>query len=285
MNTEVPIMPNPKVVLITGASSGIGEATAIRLKITGYTVYGGARRIERMKGLEEQGIHILKLDVTDDASMVECVERIMAEQGRIDILINNAGYGSFGAFEDVPLSEAKSQFEVNVFGLARLTQLVLPSMRTNGYGKIINISSMGGKIYEPMGSWYHASKFAVEGLSDCLRLEVKGFGIDVIIIEPGGIKTEWEEITADHLLKASGNGAYKKLAEMSSKLLETSAKQGSPPEVIAKTIVGAINARRPKTRYTAGAGAGIILFLRRILPDKAFDWLIMALLHRVNRMP
>lgn len=275
-------MPNPKVVLITGASSGIGEAAAIRLMRAGYVVYGGARRVERMKNLEEQGIRILKLDVTDDASMIEGVERIMSEQGRIGILINNAGYGSFGAFEDVPQSEARSQFEVNVFGLARLTQLVLPYMRANGVGKIINISSMGGKIYEPMGSWYHASKFAVEGLSDCLRLEVKKFGIDVIIIEPGGIKTEWEDIAIDHLMKVSGSGAYRNLAAMSAKLLATSRKQGSSPDVIAKTIERAILARNPKTRYAAGAGAGIILFLRRVLSDKGFDRLMMTLLRRVK---
>src|SRR5215217_4048985 len=161
--------------LVTGASSGIGEATALKLQGLGFTVYGAARREDRLQELAAEGIRPLAMDVTDEASMSAGIERIIADAGRIDVLVNNAGYGSYGALEDVPLDEARRQFEVNVFGLARLTQLVLPHMRAQRDGYIVNVSSMGGRIWEPFGSWYHATKFAVEGLSDSLRVEVAPF--------------------------------------------------------------------------------------------------------------
>ncbi|MGG3572265.1 oxidoreductase [Bacillus gobiensis] len=266
-----------KVVLITGASSGMGEATAIRLNKAGYIVYASARRNERMKHLEEQGIHILKMDVTDDVSMVQAIETITNEQGNIDIIVNNAGYGSYGALEDVPMSEAKYQFEVNLFGMARLTQLVLPYMRKNHFGKIVNISSIGGKIYEPLGSWYHSSKYAVEGLSDCLRLEVKDFGIDVIVIEPGGIKTEWGGIAGDNLLKISGNTAYGELAKKYRNFFKDGT-GGSEPDLIAKIIEKSISVKRPKTRYAAGFGAKPFLLIRKILSDRLYDrfWMFVV---------
>src|SRR5262245_3128222 len=160
-----------KTALVTGASSGIGEATARKLHQLGYTVYGAARRLERMKGLEDEGIHLIQLDVTAEESMKAAVERILAETGQIDVRVNNAGYGSYGAVEHVPMSEARYQFEVNVFGAARLIQLVLPGMRERRSGTIVNMSSMGGKIYTPLGGWYHGTKFALEALSDCLRME------------------------------------------------------------------------------------------------------------------
>jgi short-subunit dehydrogenase len=197
-----------KVALITGASSGMGKSTANILHSQGYTVYGAARRTDEMNDLKAKGIGVVSLDLTNDASIVEAVNTILNIEGRIDILINNAGYGSYGAVEDVPLDEARRQFEVNLFGMARLTQLILPTMRKQQSGRIVNISSMGGKIYTPFGAWYHATKHAVEGWSDCLRLELKEFGIDVVVVEPGGIKTPWGEISAENLKKASGNGAY-----------------------------------------------------------------------------
>ena len=197
-----------KTALVTGASAGIGEAIAQRLLADGYRVFAGARRVQRMAGLAEAGAVTLALDVTDDASMVAAVDRIMAEAGRIDVLVNNAGYGSYGSLEEVPLAEARRQFEVNVFGLARLTQLVLPAMREARSGAIVNISSIGGKIYEPFGAWYHASKFAVEGFSDSLRLELEPLGIRVIVIEPGSIESEWSGIARDNLLQNSGSGSY-----------------------------------------------------------------------------
>lgn len=177
------------VVLLTGASSGIGYDVAPLLVRYGYTVYGAARRVEKIEELASEGVKTLILDVTDEASMEAAVQQIIDAEGRIDVLINNAGYGSYGAIEDVPIDEARRQFEVNLFGLARLTQLVLPHMRAQGSGRILNISSMAGRITSPLGAWYHATKYALEAFSDALRMEVEEFGIDVVIIEPGGIKT------------------------------------------------------------------------------------------------
>ncbi|MFD7291563.1 oxidoreductase [Streptomyces sp. NPDC059863] len=262
-----------KTALVTGASSGIGEATAFKLQELGYTVYGAARRTERLHKLAETGIRPLAMDVTDDASMQAGIEKITAETGRIDALVNIAGYGSYGALEDVPLDEARYQFEVNVFGAIRLTQLALPHMRAQRSGTVVNITSMGGKIYTPLGGWYHGTKFALEALSDCLRLEAKPFGIDVVVIEPGGIATEWGAIAADKLEKSSADGAYAAQAGVvaSSLRSEANATRNSPASVIADTIGKAVTARRPKTRYVKGFGARPLIALRRILPDRGFD--------------
>ncbi|TWP53340.1 oxidoreductase [Lentzea tibetensis] len=268
-----------KVALVTGASSGIGESTAVALQDAGYTVYAAARRVDRMSSLAARGIKVVKMDVTDDSSMVSGIAQIIDESGRIDVLVNNAGYGSYGAFEDVPLSEGRYQFEVNVFGLARLVQLTTPHMRAQGSGKIVNVSSIGGKIYEPLGGWYHSTKFAVEGLSDSLRLELKPFGIDVVVIEPGAIKTEWAGIAVDNLMKTSGSGAYASQAKALASFFSR-ATDGSEPSVIADVIVRAVKARRPRTRYAAGYLARPILFLRRVLPDRAFDAMFLSMIRR-----
>jgi short-subunit dehydrogenase len=262
-----------KVVLVTGASSGIGEATARRLAGRGHTVYAAARRVDRMSALAEQGIQVAALDVTDDSSMIAIVDKITAEAGRIDVLVNNAGYGSYGALEEVPIEEGRRQFEVNLFGLARLTQLVLPQMRQRGDGYIVNISSMGGKIWEPLGSWYHAAKFAVEGLSDSLRAEVSGFGIKVVIIEPGNIRTEWGRIAAENLQQTSAAGPYRKLAELVGAGLRgaDTMSMSSGPEVVADAVAKAVQSRRPKTRYPVGGGARLILLAEKVLPDRGFD--------------
>jgi NAD(P)-dependent dehydrogenase (short-subunit alcohol dehydrogenase family) len=272
-----------KTALVTGASSGIGEATAMQLHELGYNVYGAARRTDRLQRLATRGIRPLSMDVTDDDSLRAGVEQVVAETGRIDVLVNNAGYGSYGAIEDVPLDEARRQFDVNVFGAMRLTQLVLPYMRAQRSGTVVNISSMGGKIHTPLGGWYHGTKFAVEALSDCLRLEVKPFGIDVVVIEPGGIKTEWGEIAAEGLLKASGSGAYAGQAKAMARSLGADASRGltSPPTVIANAIGKAVTARRPKTRYAVGFGAKPLIGLRRLLPDRAFD----AVIARATALP
>ncbi|MFI7067380.1 oxidoreductase [Kribbella sp. NPDC050124] len=265
-----------KIALVTGASSGIGEATARKLHGLGFTVYGAARRVDRMAQLAADGIRPLAMDVTDEDSMRAGIDRILAESGRIDVLVNNAGYGSYGALEDVPLSEARYQFEVNVFGAARLIQLVLPGMRAQRSGTIVNISSMGGKIYTPLGGWYHGTKFALEALSDCLRLEVKPFGIDVVVIEPGGIRTEWGGIAADNLRKVSSEGPYAGQAEVMADSMdsERADRRTSPPSVIAEAIAKAVTARRPRTRYVVGFAAKPLVTLRRILPDRAFDYTI-----------
>jgi NAD(P)-dependent dehydrogenase (short-subunit alcohol dehydrogenase family) len=265
-----------KTALITGASSGIGEATALQLAELGYTVYAGARRIDRMSDLADRGIRTRSVDVTDDGSMVALVETIIADTGRIDVLVNNAGYGLYGALEDVPIEEARRQLEVNVFGLARLIQLALPQMRAQRDGYIVNISSMGGKIWEPLGSWYHASKFAVEGLSDSLRVEVAEFGIKVVIIEPGTIRSEWSGIAADKLEATSANTPYAKQAKRVGAGLR--AADGLPiasgPEVVAEVIAKAVQSPKPRTRYPAGGGARGMLMAERILPDRGFDRLI-----------
>ncbi len=262
-----------KTVLITGASSGIGEETVKALLAVGYTVYAGARRVDRMSGLSQAGAHLLTLDVTDDASMTTAVQTILHEAGRIDVLINNAGYGSYGALEDVPPEEARRQFDVNIFGLARLTQLVLPTMRARRSGRIVNVSSIGGKFGEAFGSWYHATKFAVEGLSDSLRMELHPFGIDVVVIQPGATHTEWDGIARKSLLKYSSEGPYREGANSHAKLMEIGHKGSipKPPSVVARTIVQAVQAKKPKTRYVTGGMAGPMLFMRRVLSDRAFD--------------
>lgn len=268
--------PSPTIALVTGASSGIGEATARRLADDGFVVYGAARRIDRLEPLAAYGIVPLAMDVTDEASMTAGIDRILSERGRIDVLVNNAGYGSYGALEDVPLEEARRQFEVNVFGAARLMQLVLPHLRAQRSGTIINVTSMGGKIYTPLGGWYHATKFALEALSDCLRLEVAPFGVDVVVIEPGGIRTEWGAIAADGLGATSGAGAYADQAEAVAATLggEGNSRFASDPSVIARAISKAASAGRPRTRYAVGFGAKPLIGLHTALPDRAFDAVI-----------
>jgi NAD(P)-dependent dehydrogenase (short-subunit alcohol dehydrogenase family) len=262
-----------KTVLITGASSGIGKATTQKLLEEGYCVYASARTIAKLKPLAANGAEILELDVTQDESMKSGVDRIIRERGRLDILINNAGYGSYGALEDIPMEEARHQFEVNVFGLGRLTQLVLPQMREQSFGKIVNITSVGGKIYEPLGSWYHASKFAVEGLSDCLRLELQPFGIDAIVVEPGPIRTEWGSIAIEKLIQMSGHTAYAKAAQAGAKLLALSndKRVASEPEAIANTIAKALRAKHPKARYPSGTGAAFLVAFRTVASDAVMD--------------
>jgi short-subunit dehydrogenase len=269
-------MATKKTVLVTGGSSGIGKATAIYLAQNGYNVYSAARRIEKMQDLKTLGIKPIFLDIAKEESLVFCVEQILKEAGSIEVLINNAGSGYYGALEDMPISDAKYQLEVNVFGAARLMQLVLPTMRKNNYGKIINISSVGGKVTLPMGAWYHASKFALEGLSDALRKEVKPFGIDVIVIEPGGTKSEIMGLLTSYLMHVSGNTPYRSLAIGVSKMYAETEKNASDPVVIAKLIKKGIEANSPKTRYVGPTGAKILLFFRKILSDKMFDTMVMS---------
>jgi NAD(P)-dependent dehydrogenase (short-subunit alcohol dehydrogenase family) len=265
-----------RVALVTGASSGIGEATVRKLLAKRYVVYAAARRADRMAALKEAGAKIVALDLTDDTSIVRCIETIRGENGRLDVLVNNAGYGSYGALEDVPMEEARRQFEVNLFGATRLCQLALPMMRAQKYGKIVNVTSVGGKFGEPFGSWYHATKFALEGLSDCLRMETRPFGIDVIVIEPGAIRTEWGGIAGESLLKTSGDTAYGPYARKHAAMLSsaTTSNLPSPPEAVARIIARAIRVRRPKTRYPAAGRARLILFLTRWLSDRAMDRLM-----------
>lgn len=267
-----------KVALVTGASSGMGKSTAKYLLNHGYTVYGAARRLDEMKDMEEKGMGVISLDLTNDESIVKAVDTLLEKEGRIDVLVNNAGYGSYGAVEDISIDEARRQFEVNLFGMARLTQLLLPKMREQKSGRIVNISSMGGKIYTPMGAWYHATKHALEGWSDALRLELKQFGIDVVIVEPGGIKTAWGTIAADNLKKTSGTGAYAGYANSIADSLHDiySGNKLTDVDVLGKTIAKAASVKKPKTRYAKGYMAKFSIGARKWLSDRMFDRIISS---------
>lgn len=265
-----------KVMLITGASSGMGKVTAQHMNKLGWKVYATARRVERMKDLQAQGCETIAMDVTKDQTMEAGIDTIIRKEGKIDVLVNNAGYGSYGSLEDVPIDEGRYQFEVNVIGLARLTQLVLPHMRKAKGGKIINVSSIGGKFGEPHGAWYHGTKWAVEGMSDSLRMEVKQFGIDVIVIQPGAIITEWSGIAQQKLLETSGHTAYGNLAKKHANMLKKYDGQGSNPIVIAKAIEQACNASNPKTRYAVGKGAKMFLMVKKLLSDRGFDKMMLG---------
>ena len=266
-------MGESKVILITGASSGIGFDTAQALAKQGHRVYAAARRLELMEPLKAYGIEVVRLDVTDEESMKRCVDTVIQAEGRIDVLVNNAGYGYFGTIETVSMEEARRQLEVNVFGLARLTQLVLPQMRKQGRGRIINTSSIAGKMVIYMGGWYNVTKYAVEALSDALRMEVKPFGIDVVKIEPGAIKTDWGPIAAKHMRESSAGTDYEsagtRFADNMDWFYHTN--MLSKPSVIAKAICRAVNSRHPKTRYCRGRFSFVGLTAHALLPTRLFD--------------
>ncbi len=262
---------NP-VALVTGASSGMGKDIAGRLLAAGYEVYAGARRVDRMAGLDRAGARTLAFDVTVEQSIVEVVDRIGQTSGRIDVLVNAAGYGQYGALEDVPMEDARRQMETNLFGLARLIQLCLPMMRAKGSGRILNISSIGGKFALPLGGWYHASKFALEGYSDALRNEVRQFGIDVVVIEPGGIASEWESIAVDFARRVSGSGPY---GDMVTKFSGMQGRKAPPPSVVSDMVMKALGARKPAIRYSGGLASRPLLLLRRTLTDRMFDRVVM----------
>lgn len=268
------VSKDKKVILITGASSGIGLKTALDLLEQGHTVYGGARRVEAMKPITDAGGIALALDVTVDASMTAAVDKILTDQGRIDALVNNAGYGLYGAVEDVPMDRARAQMEVNIFGLARMTQLVLPHMRAQKAGRIVNISSVGGTIHMPLGAWYHGSKFMVEGFSNSLRVEVQDKGIDVVVVAPGAIQTEFFDVMGRQLAKAPEDSAYTELAQSVAQADQKI--KGSKPTVISKAIQKAILSPKPRTIYRAGQGSVAFYLLRRILPHRLFDRMLMA---------
>ena len=268
-----------KVILITGASSGMGKDSAIKLIKEGHKVYTAARRIEKMKDLEELGGFPIKMDVSKDEEVQNVVDRIIKKEGKIDVLWNNAGYGLYGAVENVAIEEAKKQFDVNLFGLANLTQKVLPYMRKEKNGTIINTSSMGGKMYTPLGAWYHATKHAVEGFSDCLRIETKPFNINVVVLEPGAIATEFGNVLYQPLLENSKNTPYEPLAKAIAKTTKESYEKpnaASPTSVISNTISKIVNSKNPKTRYRVGKYAKPMVWLRMYLGDTIFDKLLMS---------
>ena len=280
-----------KAVLITGCSSGIGRATARRLAASGWTVYATARRPESIADLEAAGCRTLALDVTDEASMVAAVRTIEETHGAVGVLINNAGYSQSGAIESVPLDAVRRQFETNVFGLARLTQLVLPKMRDQRWGKIVNLGSMGGKLVFPGGGWYHATKHALEAVSDALRFEVRGFGIDVILLEPGLITTEFGNAAAASMAEVGGPADAPEAAAAGDPYATFNATVGSVtqgayegpmrllgagPDKVAKVIEKAIGKRRAPTRVTITPSAKLSIFSRRLTPDRAWDAMMRA---------
>jgi len=275
-------MDKTKPVLITGCSTGIGRATALRLVGDGWKVVATARKPESIADLASAGCQTLALDVTDEASMRSAVEQIEAEHGSVGALVNNAGYSQSGAVESVPLDEARAQFETNVFGLSRLSQLVLPGMRKAGAGRIINISSMGGKLVIAGGGWYHATKHAVEALSDAMRFEVAPFGVDVVIVEPGAIKTEFGETAVSAMEKNDDTGPYTSFNRaMGQATLDAYEKGplkllGGEPDDVAKVIEKALKARKPKPRYKVTASAHMFVGTRRLMSDRMWDRFIGA---------
>ena len=273
-------MPS-KAVLITGCSSGIGHATALRLAQDGWNVYATARRPESIADLAEQGCKTLALDVTDEASMSAAVDAVTEAEGAVGVLVNNAGYSQSGAVESVPLGQVRRQFETNVFGLIRMCQLVLPGMRAQHWGKIVNISSMGGRLTFPGGGLYHASKYAVEALSDALRFEVRGFGVDVILVEPGLIVTKFGEVASGSVGAAVDDDTYGDFNRKVATLTEGAykgpmAKLGAGPEAVAKRIADALKAGRPKARYPVTPSAHLMITQRRLTPDRVWDLMMRS---------
>ncbi len=261
-------------VLITGCSTGIGRATAERLARRGLTVYATARRLESIEDLKASGCRTLALDVTDEASMSAAVRAVEDAEGAVGALVNNAGYSQSGAVESVPLDSVRAQFETNVFGLVRMCQLALPGMRRAGRGRIVNVSSMGGKLVFPGGGIYHATKHAVEALSDAMRYEVKGFGIQVVVIEPGLIKTNFADTVAGAMPEEEGPYAdfNRSVTEATSGAYEGPlARLGAGPEAVAQAISKSLSAKRPRTRYPVTASARLLLTQRALLPDRAWD--------------
>jgi len=267
-----------KTALVTGASSGMGKEIALRLIEDGFQVYAAARNTDKMEGLEKLGARLIRMDVSVDADIVAGVEMITNEVGGVDVLVNNAGFGLYGPVEEIRLDEARYQFEVNLFGAARLTQLLLPAMRQRKSGTIVNVSSMGGKIYSVLGAWYHATKHAVEGWSDCLRIEVAPFGIRVVIIEPGVIETGFGDAASASIIKRSASGPYGKLVKAVASSLKSTYGQGtgSPPSLIADVVSSAVNSKRPRTRYAAGKFAKMLIWMRLNLGDRLFDRIIVS---------
>lgn len=265
-----------KVILITGASSGIGLVTAVYLANKNYKVYGTARRFNEMTPIINAGGNAFKLDVTKEEDIINGVNYVIEKEGRIDVLWNNAGFGLWGAVEDISIERAKNQFDVNLFGLARITQEVLPFMRERKEGIIINTSSVGGRIYTPLGAWYHSTKHALEGLSDCLAYELKKFGIKVCLLQPGMIVTEFNDVMLENLQKNSKNSPYSKLNKAMINGIKKNIKNpiGSHPIVVAKCVEKIIISKRPKKRYLVGYGARSMLFIRNWFGDRFFEFVL-----------
>lgn len=267
-----------KTALVTGASSGMGKAIARRLIDDGYQVYVAARSLNKMTDLAELGAQPLRMDISRDEEIVSGVNTILSQTGGVDVLVNNAGFGLYGPVEEIGIDEARYQFEVNLFGAARLTQLLLPAMRTRGAGHIVNITSMGGKMYSALGAWYHATKHALEGWSDCLRLEVAEFGIKVVIVEPGVIETGFGNAASETIVKRSASGPYGHLVQSVAKAINKTYGHGtgSDPMVVADVVSLAVKSDNPRTRYAVGKFARLLIRMRIWLGDRLFDRIILS---------
>ena len=265
-----------KVILISGGSSGIGMQAAVMLAQKGHKVYAAARRLEKLEPLREYGIEPLQLDVTNEESSRSCVQAVLDAEGRIDVLVNNAGYGSLGPVECVSMEEARKQMDTNLFGAALLSKLVIPAMREQGSGRIINISSVAGRTPVLYGGWYNISKFAIEALSDTMRIDLKGFGIDVATVEPSGIKTPWGEIAAQHLEECTAGTCYEESARKEAAFFRKgySSNIMSPASVVARAITRAACSRHPRARYRPGTGASAMIFFHSVLPTRWWDALV-----------
>jgi NADP-dependent 3-hydroxy acid dehydrogenase YdfG len=269
-----------KAALITGCSSGIGHATAQRLLADGYRVYATARRPETIADLADAGATTLALDVTDESSMTAAVQTVVDAEGAVGVLVNNAGYSQSGAIESVPLDEVRRQYETNVFGLIRMCQLVLPGMRDQGSGTIINIGSMGGRLTFPGAGIYHSTKYALESISDSLRFEVRGFGVNVVLIEPGLIVTGFGDV-ASGSADAIADGPYTDFNRHVAKLTSDAytgpmSKLGGGPETVAATVARALKAKRPKARYAVTPSAHLMINQRKVTPDRLWDLMMRA---------
>lgn len=269
-----------KAVLITGCSTGIGRATAERLAQRGWRVYATARDVEKIRDLAGRGCELLPLDVTDEDSMRSAVSEVERREGAVGVLVNNAGYSQSGAVEEVPMEKVRRQFETNVFGLVRMCQLALPGMRRQRWGRILNISSMGGVLTFPGGGYYHATKHAVEALSDALRFEVAGFNVKVTVIQPGLIQTSFADAATGSMDAPEDGSADNPYAGFSAAVAKATRdnyergpllKLGGGPDVVAATIERALATDRPRTRYAVTPSAHIFIWLRRLLPDRAWD--------------
>ena len=276
---------SPQIILITGASSGIGYEAAKMLAQSGHKVYGAARRTERMESLRPFGVEPIALDVTSDSSAEDVIAKIISREGRIDVLVNNAGYGELGPMETTSLEDAQRQMDVNVIGLARMTRLVLPHMRQQHSGRIVNVASIAGHITFGFAGWYNASKYAVEALSDATRMEMKPYGIDVAIVEPGGVFSDWGVIAAEHLRKASEGTAYQDRAGRMANVFDMMYRRNpynlmTSAQRAAQHVCKAATSRHPKTRYAFGVGNASMRFLHTVPPDRWFDAIITTLFYR-----
>ncbi len=279
----VPVTTAREPVLVTGCSSGIGQAAAESLVRAGHIVYATARRPDTLAGIASLGARTLALDVTDEASMTAVVEQVVAEHGQVGTLVNNAGYGEYGTIEETDLDDVRRMFETNVFGLARLTQLVLPGMRAARRGRIVNIGSMGGRITFPLGGYYHATKYAVEAITDALRNEVRGFGVDVVLVEPGVTRSGFEEtISSSDALAAQDDSPY---AAMRTSVTKSNTDAYANPRVaasaqsVADAVVRVVEADRPRTRYLLTPAAKGMVAARTLGGDRVWDRIVKQQLH------